>query len=114
MMAEETTQYGFRLLPDIVDQYARLDPTKVHSYIPRSAQLEDGFRPITYNILSRAVNLSAQWLLDNLVARVGKGVIGFMGDSDLRSTIFMLAGIKTGVAVAFRGMLHWIFSNPTN
>lgn len=60
MASDSTTQsqseYGKRLIPDLVDKYARTDPDYVFAMVPRTENYADGVEDITIRLFARAVN----------------------------------------------------------
>lgn len=51
-----STDYGHRLIPSLVDEYARTDPDYVFALIPKTANFADGLKEITISAFARAVN----------------------------------------------------------
>ncbi|UKZ86441.1 putative NRPS-like protein biosynthetic cluster [Trichoderma asperellum] len=91
-------QYGKRLLVNIVDEYAAYEPERIFVYQPYSSNLEDGYRPITFRETSRAVNHLAVELLqqtqDAAYEKDSFPTVAYIGPSDIRYAIVMLACIK--------------------
>ena len=52
---------GRRLLPTLIDEISKRDPEKVWASVPQTAQIEDGFRDISYSQLARAIDFTARW-----------------------------------------------------
>ncbi|CAF9939074.1 MAG: hypothetical protein ALECFALPRED_007972 [Alectoria fallacina] len=48
--------YGERLLPQVIDVYAKSDPERIYALVPHSAQVTQGFRKITMKGLASAVH----------------------------------------------------------
>ena len=92
-------EYGRRLIPSMIDGIALDTPDKHYCYISRTANVEDGFRAITFKEFSNAINACAWWIR----AEIGKGIdfdtLAYLGPSDLRNVIIILAAIKTGYKV---------------
>ena len=88
--------YGRRLIPSLIDEKAFSTPHGVYCYLPRTSSIEDGFRPIDFQTLANAINTCAWWL----EAEVGKcdaySTLAYLGPSDLRNIILIVASIKTG------------------
>jgi hypothetical protein len=59
---ERTIPLGERLLPVRVDKLARDHPDKTCASIPKTQDLKDGYRDITYREIARAINRAAGWL----------------------------------------------------
>ena len=64
----ESIPYGERLLPNVVDEAAQHDPTRLIGLIANSANLSEGFRKVTIGDIVHAVNFMAWWIK----ARIGK------------------------------------------
>lgn len=94
--------YGARLLPQVVDEYARIDPNRVYASILLSANVSQGFRDVTMKEMARAVNSMAWWIKDNLGRRDDFETLGYIGVSDLRYPTIILAGIKCGWKASLR------------
>ena len=73
--------YGHRLLPTLVDEYARTDPDYVFALVPKTADFKDGLREITISAFARAVDEVAS----RIDSRVGKctsfDTIAYIGPS---------------------------------
>lgn len=89
------------LLASRVDYFARERPSRVYISIQRTANAEDGFRDITYRELARSVDWTAHWLDEQLGQRQAiHETVTYIGTSDLRCPILMLAAIKTDRVVS--------------
>ena len=101
-------RYGRRLIPSLIDELAISTPQRTYCHVPWTTRVEDGFRAITYQCLSNAINVCTRWI----VAEIGKGkdfaTLAYLGPSDLRNTIIIVAAIKAGhkviCALAFVGL----------
>ncbi len=86
-------------LPAILEQRATTEPDGVFAKVPISTTYAEGFRSVTYLELLSAVNRVA-WLLEE---QFGKSqnfpTIAYLGPGDLRYSIVVLAGIKSGYKV---------------
>lgn len=96
---------GQRLLSTVVDSLATSNPTKELGVIP----MDDGFKPVTALDLSDSVNAMAWWI-EEYVGKVDQPeTIAFMGATDIRYLVFVLACHKTGYKVCnglYRRGLH--------
>ncbi|KAG8533588.1 uncharacterized protein KY384_001328 [Bacidia gigantensis] len=88
--------YGSRLLPQVVDELAESNPSRVYAIYPFTSDLSKGFRHVTMGELAQAVNKVAFWLDDTTGRSTTFETIAYMGPSDIRYTIFFLAAIKCG------------------
>ncbi|KAF2138742.1 uncharacterized protein K452DRAFT_300824 [Aplosporella prunicola CBS 121167] len=94
-VADEEQQYGYRLMPTLVDERARGTPDRVYAITPKTADIADGYGETTYSQVARAVNKLAWWLDEEL----GKctetfDTIAYIGPRDLRYAFIVLAATK--------------------
>jgi acyl-CoA synthetase (AMP-forming)/AMP-acid ligase II len=91
-------EYGRRVIVGVVDDYAINEPTRAFAYAPVSSNPKDGWKPITYQELSNAVNHLAHELVRRAKERGQHDddfpTVAYIGPSDVRYVIFMLACIK--------------------
>ena len=82
----------------MLDLIATSRPQKTYCYIAKTEDIDDGFKPVTYNELLRAVNSMARWLIDALgpISTGKPQTVGYIGPDDLRYPIWNLACIKAG------------------
>ncbi|KIW12711.1 hypothetical protein PV08_09989 [Exophiala spinifera] len=95
--SQSTQTQAQQLLPIILDRRARDTPDNVFAKVPRSpTSYRDGFRAVKYSELVNAINQVA-WLIEQ---GFGKGngfpTITYLGPSDLRYSIVVVAAIKAG------------------
>ena len=73
--------YGHRLIPTLVDEYARTDPDYVYALIPKTTDFKDGLKEITIGAFARAVDEVAS----RIDSRIGKcttfDTIAYIGPS---------------------------------
>ncbi|KAL8305600.1 hypothetical protein RB600_008472 [Gaeumannomyces tritici] len=108
-------QFGRRLLPTILDEMARTQPGREMLSMPRSDKASDGWRPITFGQFADAVNRVAALLIKRHprpqtddTAAIGSMLrasdeyttrfptLSYVGPSDVRYHIFLLACVKAG------------------
>ncbi|KAK5257551.1 hypothetical protein LTR16_000330, partial [Cryomyces antarcticus] len=94
-----------RILPLIVDKYAREQPNKPWASVQKSTNPSNGFQDVTYAAFADAINRAA-WFVDSTLGKCQDGIfdtVSYMGKPDLRYFIMLVALIKTGyVAVTMR------------
>ncbi|TDZ38354.1 Non-canonical non-ribosomal peptide synthetase FUB8 [Colletotrichum spinosum] len=93
-----TTQYGKRLIPQVLDDIAKTDPHAEVLSVPRSSDARDGWRKITYKQLANAVNRIAHRIVEKR-GRPEPGsfpTLTYIGPNDARYMIIMIACIKAG------------------
>jgi acyl-coenzyme A synthetase/AMP-(fatty) acid ligase len=86
-----------QLLPAILDRRAQSEPGRVWAKFPVSpTSYDQGFRAATYGQIRNAVNRVA-WILDETIGPSTEfDTLTYLGPSDLRYHIVILAAIKTG------------------
>jgi hypothetical protein len=100
-MADVTsTPYGKRLIPVTVDQIAHLTPNKTLACIPFTYDLKDGFRDVSFGDFARAVDRTAWWLESSLGKSTTFTTLAYIGPSDLRYFILIIAACKVGYTVS--------------
>lgn len=101
--------YGRRLLVNVVDETAVADPTRTFLFAPRTNKPEDGWAPITYEQVARAVNHVAHIIAEKVklpavASDEGKEefpTVAYVGPNDIRYAIILLASIKAGCKALF-------------
>ncbi|KAL9053698.1 MAG: hypothetical protein Q9206_003833 [Seirophora lacunosa] len=90
-----TAPYGQRLLARVIDDYAASQPDRTWAAVPRSADLRQGFRDITFKQFANAISRAAFWLEDRLGVSNGSfEAFAYAGDKDLRYPIIAVAAVK--------------------
>ena len=97
--ASDAGTLGRRLLPTLIDERALSSSDDTFVAIPRSVDLKDGYRDISYGAFSTAVNQCAWWLERSLGIGKEHDTVGYIGPSDLLYPIIALAAVKTGYKV---------------
>lgn len=105
MASRDEPVYGRRLAVDVVDKTAARDPGRSLVYAPRSGRPRDGWEPVTFGQMANAVNHVAR-LVANKVKAAADGcepfpTLAYLGPSDMRFGIVMLACIKAGCQALF-------------
>ena len=59
--SNQNAPYGRRLMPVVLDDVAANDPTRVFAAIPKSANISDGFRDVSYSEVANSTNKMARW-----------------------------------------------------
>ena len=96
----ECGDYGERLIVHVADELARVTPERIYASISSSDHdLDQGFQDVTIKEFSSAVDTAAWWIEETLGRSENFGVLGYIGVSDIRYAIFLLAAIKTGYQV---------------
>lgn len=86
-----------QLLPAILDRRAQSEPDRVWAKFPVSPSAYDqGFKAATYGQIRNAVNRVAWILAETIGPSTEFDTLAYLGPSDLRYHIVILAAIKTG------------------
>lgn len=80
---------GRRLLPSVLDDIARSDPSRVLYSIPKTRSPRDGFQDITAAQFSKAVNRCAWHLHKQLGPGTGFPTVLYIGPQDLSYAILV-------------------------
>jgi hypothetical protein len=91
--------YGRRLMPVVLDELASTEPNRLYAAIPKSADINDGFRDVTVADMARCVNFMARWIEDVYGRSEGFETISFIGIPDLRGAAVFQAAVKCGYKV---------------
>ena len=102
------TTPGHRLLPTVIDHYAKSAPHSVWASIPRDENdLSRGFRDITYREFGNAINHASWWLENNNLGStissnngVFQETFAYIGPKDLRYPVLAVAAAKVGKKVS--------------
>ncbi|KAH7029241.1 uncharacterized protein B0I36DRAFT_411067 [Microdochium trichocladiopsis] len=92
----ETTERGRRLIPRLVDELARTEPSRIVYSIPLSGDISQGFREVSARGFADAVNKTAWWLHETVDRSESFETITYIGPHDLRYSLLILATIKVG------------------
>ncbi|PVH72355.1 putative NRPS-like enzyme [Cadophora sp. DSE1049] len=101
--SNHSVSYGRRLMPIVLDDVAAIDPTRVFAAIPKSANISDGFRDVSYSEVANATNKMARWLQETFGSTPERDfeTLTYIGVSDLRYSIAQYAAIKCGYKLLF-------------
>ena len=88
---------GSRLIPPMIDHYAAEAPDKIYASIPKTEDLSEGFRDITYRQFGNAIDHASWWLDRELGQCKGSfDTFAYIGPKDLRYPILAVAAAKVG------------------
>jgi acyl-CoA synthetase (AMP-forming)/AMP-acid ligase II len=96
--------YGRRLIVNLVDEVAAVDPSRPFVFVPRSSEPKDGWKPVTYREISNAVNHVAHDVTDKVKKKLQQELfptLAYIGPNDVRYLIFMLGCVKAGFKALF-------------
>ncbi|KAJ4341537.1 hypothetical protein N0V95_007183 [Ascochyta clinopodiicola] len=92
------------LLPDLVSDRAKDDPHGAFARVPVGPTYTSGFNDVTNSQFSNAINFTASLLMTTYGESKSFETLTYIGSMDIRYSIMVLAGIKTGYKVAGVGM----------
>jgi hypothetical protein len=98
-LSSPVPDYGHRLIPILLDDYAVSEPSRPHAFVPiDKTDISKGFKDITVKQLANAVNKASWWLAEQL----GNSIPGtfelfaYFGPRDLRYACLQIAAMKVG------------------
>ena len=94
------TNYGHRLIPQMIDERAESNPQGSVWSVPKSPNLADGFRDISYSQVAQAINKVAWWIDEHIGKSTTFEKLAYIGPPDLRYSILTVAAQKTGHTVS--------------
>jgi acyl-CoA synthetase (AMP-forming)/AMP-acid ligase II len=98
----KTPDFGRRVLITLVDDIATAEPTRPFTFIPKSSNLKDGWKPVTFRQIANAVNHRAHDISNTTRGSTKPfPTIAYIGPSDVRYVIILLACIKAGCKALF-------------
>jgi len=86
--------------PLVIEERARDTPDRVYSIIPRTTDLQDGYRNLTYAEVAGAVDKLSWWLDEHLGKASNFETFAYMGANDHRYSFLYFAAMKTGRQVS--------------
>lgn len=98
--SELSVPYGKRLFAVTVDEIADKTPEKMFACIPRTSNLKDGFRDVTFRDFARATDRIAWWLEGLLGKSTTFETLAYIGPFDLRYFFLIIAAPKAGYQVS--------------
>lgn len=78
---EAEVRYGQRLVPQIIDESASHDPTRLIGMMATSADISKGFTKVTIGDVARAINFMAFWLDENLARHSEFETVAFLAST---------------------------------
>ncbi|KAF2710147.1 acetyl-CoA synthetase-like protein [Pleomassaria siparia CBS 279.74] len=93
--------YGKRLIPVIVDEIAAKDPERICFAFPRSLDPAQGFQNVNFRTFANAINKTAQFIQREIGRSAMFETVMYMGYSDVRHFIALVALMKTGHKVLY-------------
>ena len=94
---------GHRLLPNFIDEIASVNPSLTFVEIPKTDDVHDGLRQITFGDLARCIDKCAWWIHAQLGRRHGFPTLTYVGPHDLRCLFLVFGACKAGHKVRLPG-----------
>lgn len=97
-----TMRYRGRTIPETIDHLSAISPERVWArYATSSESFERGeLVPVTFSVLSRAINILALHLHDQIALNSSSGVALYIGPSDIRYFVLACAACKRKLKVS--------------
>lgn len=93
------TKHGRRLLNALMDERTKEDPEQRFILVPKTDNVDDGFRDLTYGELSNAISTLAWWLDEQLGTLpqdpAARETVAYIGPNDLRYIFLLMAADRT-------------------
>ncbi|KAK2683879.1 AMP-dependent synthetase/ligase [Fusarium oxysporum f. sp. vasinfectum] len=92
-----------RVLIDLIHEIATNDPDRAFTYTPSSSDPQDGWKPVTHLQLANSVDHLAHDISKTVSKTSDDEVptVAYIGPSDFRYTVILLASVKAGCKVLF-------------
>lgn len=87
---------GRRLLPAVLDCIGAETPSRVYASVPRTRDIADGFRDITFGEVLKGVDALAAWITETFGVSTTFETLAYTGVADLRYTLMFYAAVKCG------------------
>ena len=84
MAINASTEYGKRLIPQILDSLASAEPDRIIYSVATFSDNDHGFQHITAREFAKAVDKTAWWLHDKLGKPASIQTIGYIGPRKLK------------------------------
>ncbi|KAL8826985.1 MAG: hypothetical protein Q9191_003458 [Dirinaria sp. TL-2023a] len=101
MAVKSSTEYGKRLIPQILDSLASAEPDRIIYSVAAFSDRSHGFRHISARKFAKAVDTTAWWLCDQVGKPTLIQTVGYIGPHDVRHILLTYACVKAGYAALF-------------
>ena len=91
--------YGFRLMPQILDSYAKTTPERIYALIPRGFGVEEGWKDISFKDMARCANFMVEFMTKKVGESLSFETVAYIGIPDLRAAAVFLGAVKVGFKV---------------
>ncbi|KAI1380798.1 nonribosomal peptide synthetase [Hypoxylon crocopeplum] len=95
--------FGHRLIPHVIDEYARKEPQRECFSIPRSSNPKDGWRAVTFKEYANAINHISHMIVEKCGRPPANTIpaLAYIGPNDARYVVLLIAAIKAGYAALY-------------
>jgi hypothetical protein len=100
MASTAPSNCGKRLLTHLIDERAASNHSRPFFSIPKTNNLADGYEDLSYTSFANAVNKLASWVLEEIGRSDTFHTLVYIGPTDLRYQILVMAAVKTGHVVS--------------
>ncbi|KAI4176560.1 MAG: hypothetical protein LQ346_007859 [Caloplaca aetnensis] len=97
----DPTEYGKRLVPQILDTLASTEPDRIIYSIARFSGPAQEFRRVSARTFAQAVDKTAWWLQKQVGTTIEIQTVGYMGPHDIRHILLTYASVKAGYTALF-------------
>ena len=94
-------EIGKRLIPQIIDAYARHEPDRIWGSQARSDDITTGFNELTFKQLAHCMDYLAWFIHHSIGPTTSFECISYIGVADLRYCPFAWAAVKCGYQVGY-------------
>ncbi|KAK1704900.1 uncharacterized protein BDZ83DRAFT_594754 [Colletotrichum acutatum] len=94
-------QYGRRLIPQILDSLASVEPHRILYSVANSSNISYGFQDISARAFAKAVDKTAWWLHSQVGESSDVRTVAYIGPHDLRHVLLTYACVKVGCTALF-------------
>ncbi|KAK0381129.1 hypothetical protein CLIM01_01486 [Colletotrichum limetticola] len=94
-------QYGRRLIPQILDSLASVEPHRIIYSVANSSNISHGFQHISARAFAKAVDKTAWWLHSQVGEKRVVRAAAYIGPHDLRHVLLTYACVKVGCTALF-------------
>jgi hypothetical protein len=92
-------EYGSRQLHETLDFISKTKPDRLYAVIPRSSDLCEGFRDISFRDMTRCSDFAATFIEGRIGRSTTFRTLCYIGIPDLRSVAIFFGAVKCGYKV---------------
>ncbi|KAL8774486.1 MAG: hypothetical protein Q9209_000859 [Squamulea sp. 1 TL-2023] len=101
MAVDNLTEYGKRLIPQILDKLAAAEPDRIIYSVAKFSDSSSDFRHISARAFAKAVDKTAWWLQNQVAKPTNIQTVGYIGPHDIRHILLTYACVKAGYTALF-------------